>query len=431
MKEVSIRCEGARSISIDELFPFQDDIKTMKPSTLRKLEKVILEQGFSEPIAVWANSPDEKMWILNGHQRMTALQSLKSKGYFIPPIPVTMVQADDEQEARKKVLTLASQFGDFDGDNLSEFVAKAQLDTEWIKDNARLAAGDFKLPLLMTPVDEEPPPEPEAIPIVQRGEVYILGNHRLMCGDSTSIDAVEKLMDGKKADMVFTSPPYNANTKAGDGDIFNGKKSKKLYAEGYSDNLKSDSYVKFAKDVLEMCFLVTDGFIFWNVSYNANSRFEYIMQIADRLPFLIEQICWKKTSTIPFKGSLMRDWEPVYVFSTNKLSLGISEVVSNHWVISNQNAQQENHKACFPVELPSKGISLVKSKTGIVFEPFGGSGSTLIACEKTHRQCFMMEMDPIYCGVIIDRWEKFADKQAIRESDGRLWLDIKAEALST
>jgi DNA modification methylase len=219
-------------------------------------------------------------------------------------------------------------------------------------------------------------------------------------------------MDGKKADVVFTSPPYNANTKAGDGDIFTSKKSKKLYDEGYSDNLESSEYVDFASSVLENCFLVTNGFIFWNVSYNANSRFEYIQQIYGRLSFLIEQICWKKSSTIPFKGSLMRDWEPIYLFSTNKERLGLEDVVSNHWAISNTNSQTENHKACFPVELPEKGINLIKGKTGIVFEPFGGSGSTMIACEKLGRTNFSMELDPKYCDVIVKRWEDFTGQKA-------------------
>jgi DNA modification methylase len=239
-----------------------------------------------------------------------------------------------------------------------------------------------------------------------------------MCGDSTSVDAVDKLMLGQKADLNFTSPPYNANTKVGDGDIFTSKKAKKLYAEGYSDNLKSSEYVDFASGVLNVCFSVTDGFIFWNVSYNANSRFEYIQQIVPRLPYLIEQICWKKSSTIPFKGSLMRDWEPIYLFSTHGEMLGLNEVVSNFWQISNTNSQAENHKACFPVELPEKGISIVKKKTGIVFEPFGGSGSTLIACEKTKRQARLMELDPKYCDVIVKRWQDFTGKKATLESSG-------------
>jgi DNA modification methylase len=269
--------------------------------------------------------------------------------------------------------------------------------------------------------DEDAVPEAPETPITVQGDIWVLGNHRLMCGDSTSIDAVDKLMDGAKADMVFTSPPYNADAKAGQGDIFNKKKSVKLYSDGYADNLPSQEYVDFASSVLEICFSVTDGFIFWNVSYNAKSRFEYIQQISNRLPYLVEQVCWKKSSTIPFKGSLMRDWEPIYVFSTNKQPVAVKEVTSNFWQVSNTGSQAENHKACFPVELPERGIAIVAKNTGIVFEPFGGSGTTAIACEKTGRDCYMMELDPKYCDVIIKRWQDFTGQKAIHAETGKLF----------
>ena len=120
----------------------------------------------------------------------------------------------------------------------------------------------------------------------------------------------------------------------------------------------------------------------------------------------------------------MRDWEPIYLFSTHGEKLGLQEVVSNHWTISNTNSQAENHKACFPVELPEKGIRLVKPKTGIVFEPFGGSGSTLIACEKTGRQARLMELDPKYCDVIVKRWQDFTGKQATLEATGQTFAEV-------
>jgi DNA modification methylase len=275
--------------------------------------------------------------------------------------------------------------------------------------------------------DEDEVPEAPVEPVTKAGDLWILGNHRLLCGDSTKAEDVERLMDGQKADMVFTSPPYNANTKAGQGDIFNKKKSVKLYKEGYSDNLSSENYVKFASTVLDLCFEYTDGFIFWNVSYNANSRFQYIEQIKNKLPYLIEQVCWKKTSTIPFKGSLMREWEPIYIFSTNKQPIAVKQVTGNFWQISNVNSQTENHKACFPVELPEKGISIIAVNTGIVFDPFCGSGSTLIACEKTSRDCRMMELDPKYCDVIIERWQNFTGKEAVNEA-GQKYNDLKNES---
>jgi DNA modification methylase len=249
-------------------------------------------------------------------------------------------------------------------------------------------------------------------PKTKLGDIYQLGNHRLMCGDSTSIDAVDKLMDGKKADMVFTSPPYNANTMAGDGGVFNSKPVK-LYKEGYSDNLNSVDYIDFIKSVLNICFTATDGFIFWNVNYNAKSKFEYIKQIEDRIDYLVEQICWKKSSTIPFKGMLKRAWEPIYVFSTNKQNLNVKEITENFWEVSNVNSQHKEHKACFPVALPEKGIHLVNANTGIIFEPFCGSGTTIIAAEKNNRKCYGMELDPKYCDVIVKRWEDFTGKKAV------------------
>ena len=249
---------------------------------------------------------------------------------------------------------------------------------------------------------------------VKAGEVWQLGEHRLMCGDSTKAEDFEKLMAGEKADLTFTSPPYNGDNASADGDIFVGKGKQRLYADGYSDNLESSEYVKFAESVLAMCFKHTDGFIFWNVNYNSNSKFEYIQQIVKFLPALVEQVCWKKSSAIPFKGCMRRGWEPVYIFSTTGKNLGLKEVETNIWEISNTNSQGADHKACFPVALPAKGISLVPAKSGIVLEPFGGTGTTMIACEQLGRKCRMMELDPHYCTVIIARWEKLTGQKAVK-----------------
>ena len=402
------------TLAIDRLIPYARNSRTHSDEQVAQIAASIKEFGFTNPVLI-----DGEGGIIAGHGRVMAARKLGLAD--VPCIRLAHLTA-----AQKRAYIIA--------DN------KLALNAGWDNDLLALELGElgdlgFDLELTgftdeeikaLMPVqleegltDEDATPAVPEIPVTVLGDVWLLGKHRLMCGDSTSIDAVEKLMQGGKADLVFTSPPYNANTKAGDGDIFTSKKSKKLYADGYSDNLPSSDYVDFAKSVLETCFAVTEGFIFWNVSYNANSRFEYIQQIADRLPFLIEQICWKKSSTIPFKGSLMRDWEPIYLFSTHGELLGLDEVVSNFWPISNTNSQAENHKACFPVELPEKGISIVRKKTGIVFEPFGGSGSTLIACEKTNRQARLMELDPKYCDVIVRRWQNFTGKRATLEATGQ------------
>jgi DNA modification methylase len=395
-------------VLIEKLIPYARNARTHDEAQVSQIAASIKEFGFNNPILI-----SDDYSIIAGHGRLAAARKLG-----LTEVPV--IRLSHLSDTQRKAYVLAD----------NRLALNAGWDNDLLKlELIELKAEDVDLEMLGFSVeeldgllnaleptegltDEDAVPEPPPEPITKPGDIWILGKHRLMCGDSTSVDAVDKLMQGQKADLVFTSPPYNANAKAGQGDIFNKKKSVKLYADGYEDNMPSDDYVDFASSVLEICFSFTDGFIFWNVSYNAKSRFEYIQQIQKRLPFLVEQICWKKTSTIPFKGSLMRDWEPIYVFSTNKQSISVKQVTSNFWQVSNTNSQLQNHKACFPVELPERGIHLVNPNSNLVFEPFGGSGTTMIACEKTGRSCRMMELDPKYCDVIVKRWEEFTGKKA-------------------
>jgi len=403
------------------LIPYVRNSRTHSDAQVQQIASSIKEFGFTNPILI-----DESNGIIAGHGRLLAAQLLKIKS-------VPCIRLGYLSESQKRAYVIA--------DN------KLGLNAGW--DDALLALelkdlqlNDFDLSLTGFNEDElakllveavEGQTDPDDVPDVQEtaitvlGDIWTLGRHRLMCGDSTSIDSVDKLMEGKKADMVFTSPPYNADTKAGDGSIFNNKKSVILYSEGYSDNLSSENYIKFASDVLEVCFLNTDGFIFWNVSYNAKSKNEYIKQFINRLDYLVEQICWKKNSAIPFKGMLKRSWEPIYVFSTNKQNLNVKEVTENFWQVSNRNSQIKEHKACFPVELPEKGISLVNKNSGIIFEPFCGSGTTIIASEKNNRMCRGMEIDPKYCDVIIRRWQDFSGKKAVHSETGKTFEEIADE----
>ena len=391
-----------------DLVPYARNSRTHDDAQVAQIAASIKEFGFTNPILI-----DEDGGIIAGHGRLSAARKLG-----IDEVPCLRLGHLTDAQKRAYVIAdnrLALNAG-WDEEMLKvEFAELGDLgfDLELTGFDAKEIDAFLADPLEAGLTDDDAVPEVPEEPTTKLGDVWQLGRHRLMCGDSTSIDAVDRLMDGGKADMVFTSPPYNADTKAGQGDIFNKKKSVKLYADGYSDNLPSDEYIDFAKAVLEICFASTDGFIFWNVSYNAKSRFEYIAQINDRLPFLVEQICWKKSSTIPFKGSLMRDWEPVYVFSTNKQPLAVKSVSSNFWEVSNTGAQTKEHKACFPVELVERGINVVAVNSNLVFDPFGGSGTTLIACEKTGREARLMELDPKYCDVIIKRWEDYTGETAV------------------
>jgi DNA modification methylase len=377
--------------AIGTIIPNPTNPRIIKDDKFKKLVKSI--QEFPQMLELRPIVVDGNMVVLGGNMRLKACIAAGLK-------EVPIIVADQLTDAQKSEFIIKDNvgFGEWDWDLLAN-----QWDVEALED------WGLELPFDNTPVLEAEEDDYEAPSEIKTdlvlGDLIEIGNHRLLCGDSTDSDAVARLMDGQKADMVFTSPPYNANTKAGQGDIFNKKKSVKLYSDGYSDNLESSDYVNFASSVLNNCFLFTDGHIFWNVSYNANSRFEYIQQIQNHLQYLIELICWKKSSTIPFKGSLMRDWEPIYVFSTNGNMLGLDSVHSNHWEVNNTNSQQDNHKACFPVELPSRAIRLNESYK-VIFEPFTGSGSTMVAAHQLNRKCYGMELDPKYCQVIIDRMHK-------------------------
>ena len=336
-----------QKININKIKGNPSNPRIIKDEKFKKLVKSI--NGFPEMLEKRPIVVDEDMMVLGGNMRWKACKDAGLKEVWID-----VAEGWTQEQKDEFIIKDNANFGEWDWDILANEWDSVQLAEwgidVWQNEDDKITEGLIE--------DDEIPEVKESK--VKRGDIWKLGEHRIMCGDSTSSDDVAKLMNGEKADMVFTSPPYNANTKSGQGDIFNRKKSVKLYSDGYSDNLNSSDYVDFSKSVLNNCFLFTDGFIFWNVRYNANSRFEYIEQIQKHLQFLIEQICWKKSSTIPFKGSLMRDWEPIYVFSTNGNMLGLDSVNSNYWEVNNTNSQQDNHKACFPIELPFKAINLKK-----------------------------------------------------------------------
>jgi DNA modification methylase len=242
-----------------------------------------------------------------------------------------------------------------------------------------------------------------------------------MCGDSTKIEDVEKLMNGQKADMVFTSPPYNMG--AG------------MY-ENYEDNLKSQEYIDFNLEVIHTWLPFLKGYLFWNISYNKNSRWEFL-EIMYRiiketgLRFL-EMIVWDKGHALPItsKDMLTRQYEDV-LFVGNEESINrdmdlfyvgtkykraffnkkTNRGITNYWKVDTNNTQLENHLACFPVKLPAKAINLVTQPDELVVDMFLGSGSTLIACEQLGRTCYGMELDPKYVDVIRKRYAKLIGRE--------------------
>ena len=284
--------------------------------------------------------------------------------------------------------------------------------------------------------DEDDVPEAPEEPITKLGDVWILGEHRVMCGDSTSKEAVEILMDGKKADMVFTSPPYNGETQVGfKQNKKGGMQTTDLYLNNETDRKTRGEYVKFNQDIFERIKEVSSAecVVLYNINYNRNSPdlFVDVINKGRDVFSLVETIIWEKSMAISLAGdNLTRIVEFIFVLYNGEDKPKINkthsnECIKNLWKISNIGANTSSHKACFPVSLVEEGIRVYGKPSGLLYEPFTGSGSTLIAAEKTNRKCYGMELDPKYCDVIVKRWEDFTGKKATREIDD---LEVMTQA---
>jgi DNA modification methylase len=381
--------------------------RLIKDDKFKKLVNSIKE--FPQMLELRPIVVDENNIILGGNMRHKACIEAGLKEVYI-------VQAKDLTEQQKDEFIVKDNvgFGEWDWDILAN---------EW--DTDKLTDWGLDLPLDLSVQELEAEEDDYEIPNeittdIVLGDLFEIGEHRLLCGDSTDSDSVAKLMDGKKADMVFTSPPYNGNTTMYDYVMVNGKKKRKdkpLYEDNETDNKTSDDYIDFLHSVLNICFLNTYGYIFWNINYNAKSRFEFLESIYPYRHKLQESIIWKKNA-IPTANGFTRNFEFIFMFKTNEELKHLNkeyDVTQNIWDINNSGSQTESHKACFPVALPAKAIGLNES-TKLIFEPFTGSGTTMVASHQLKRKCYGMELDPKYCQVIIDRMKKLDPSLEIKRN---------------
>ena len=392
---------------ISELKNWESNPRTISEESYKELKESINDLGNFEPLVINVDGT-----VLAGNQR---LRIHKERGDI--EVEVSVPERELTEQEIKKIGIISNRHnGEWDMDKLAnEF-----------EDVLGELGFDDLLPEVELEVKEDDYEEPEDLETtVVLGDVYQLGEHRLMCGDSTKIEDVEKLMNGQGIKCVFTSPPYNMGAD--------------LYAH-YDDNKKSEEYIQFNMDVVNGWRKWLDGYLFWNISYNKNSRWEFLEIMyrivkESNLKFL-ELIVWDKKTAMPVVSNkqMTRTYEDILVvgdednmrndyemfgLSTNRSDVFMNKrtgrTMTNYWRVRPSNTQIKGlHEACYPLELPARAIDLVTKEGEIVADPFGGSGSTLIACEQTNRKCYMMEIDPHYCQVIIDRWEKFTGNKAIK-----------------
>jgi DNA modification methylase len=273
--------------------------------------------------------------------------------------------------------------------------------------------------------DENSVPEIPEKPKTKPGDIYILGNHRLMCGDSTSIDAIESLMNGEMAQISFTSPPYNAGDE-----VEIGTKGQKY--ETHNDNMVGSDYLTLLKDFTTNTLMFSEISIV-NIQQLAGNKIQFIDYLHTFKHKLIDICIWNKTHGTPcLPKKVMNSAFEYVLFFSNKENPAktITTAPMFHGNVNNiyhgdkqtSNEYSQIHRATFPIHLPEYFIKTFS--TGNVLELFNGTGTTLIACEKLNRKCYAMDMDPLYIDVTIKRWQEFTGQKAVLESTNQLFDEL-------
>jgi DNA modification methylase len=399
---------------IEDLIPYVKNSRTHSEDQIAQIAASIKEFGWTNPVLI-----DGDNGIIAGHGRVMAARKLKFK-------EVPTIELKDLTETQKKAYIIAD----------NRLALNAGWDNEMltIELNDLLADGfaldilgfdPKELSALLEPevveglTDEDAVPDVPDEPITKMGDIYQLGNHRLMCGDSTSIDAVDKLMDGQKADICFTSPPYNA----GSLDIKGNARTQKKY-NSFDDNQTEDEYKDFVISNLNCIFSVCNE-VLYNIGLVEGNKRVIVDVLAHYREQFKDIIYWKKNNVAPhIQGGVINNLvEFILCFGDGKRKFQNAQFTQGSYynVIEGSSAAGNEfskiHKATFPTYLPENIIQNFCPVKGSILDTFGGTGTTMIAAEKLNRKCYLMELDPKYCDVIVKRWEDFTGKKAVLLTD--------------
>ncbi|MBN2531884.1 MAG: DNA modification methylase [Spirochaetales bacterium] len=412
-KSISIKCQGADLKNLDELLEFQGSIKRLSKKNLEKLRNAILKYGFIAPIFIWKSR--KKLHILDGHQRLKALRTFEEEGYKIPPLPVDYIHAKSEKEAKEKLLHITSQYGEFDKKGLDEFILTANLDISDLE-TIRLTDTELKITDPSHTSDTEGDDDvPENIPVItKQGDLWELGRHKVICGDSTDSELVDNLLGNLKADMIFTDPPYGVSYT--DKNKFFNKIDK---ATRIQTPIKNDHLT-----LKQISSLWADMFTAWKDRLSEYSCYYFcapqggdlllrFMSLMNKNGFpLRHTIIWKKNHHVLGRCDYNYKHEPLlYGWQKKHKFFGYGDQRFSVWEYDKPH-KSELHPTMKPVDLIVNAILNSSETNQIIADPFLGSGSTMIACEKTDRICFGMEIDEHYCDVIVKRYIDWCEKNS-------------------
>lgn len=389
-----------KEIEVSKLIPYANNSRTHDDAQVAQLAASIKEFGFRNPILV------DGVGIIAGHGRLLAARKLGLE-------KVPTLDCSDMTETQKKAYIIADNKlalnSGWDTNLLS--LELEQLDADGF--NLELIGFDSKeLDELLAPevveglTDEDAVPDVPDEPKTKLGDIYILGNHRLMCGDSTSLDQIEKLLDGEMADMAFTDPPYNV-------DYGNSNNPRHKSRQIMNDKMNDDDWDTFVNDYITALLTYCHGNIYIAMS---DKELGHMQLTFEKLggkwaSFII----WVKDRLV-LSGKDYHSRHETILYGWKD---GVSDrqrvedrTETDVWEIKRP-SNSELHPTMKPVELVERALTNSSKSKNIVLDLFGGSGTTMIACEKLNRKAYIMELDPKYCDVIVKRWEDFTGKQAI------------------
>lgn len=391
--------------NIGEIIPYARNSRTHSEEQVAQIAASIKEFGWTNPVLI-----DEENGIIAGHGRLAAARKLGHTE--IPVIELTGLS-----EAQKRAYVIAD----------NKLALNAGWDTEMLVNELRDLEGmDIDLALTgfsadelndmlavkeegLTDEDAAPPPPEE--PITKPGDIWILGKHRLMCGDSTSIDHLERLCDGQAVDMWLTDPPYNV--------AYEGKTKDALTIQ--NDSMGDDQFRQFLRDAYVAADAVMKpGAVFY--IWHADSEGYNFRGAAQDAGWKVRQcLIWKKSTMVMGRQDYHWKHEPcLYGWKDGAGHLWAADRKQTTILEFDKPSRNGEHPTMKPVALFEYQM-LNNTKGGdIVLDSFGGSGTTLIAAEKNGRYARLMELDPKYCDVIVKRWEEFTGKKAhlLEENNG-------------
>ena len=396
-----------------ELVPYAGNAKEHPDWQVGQIVASIERFGFLDPVGVW-HDPEGRPVIVEGHGRVMAAKELG-----MPTVPCVALDHLDDEGRRAYALAHNQLTMNSGWDDLAL--------SDELADLADMDMGDFGFDVGGDAADAADVAEvevPEDVPTVcERGQVWRLGRHRLMCGDSTSAEDVDRLMDGERADVCFTSPPYNMNVQTGwETAPVVAMNAGRAYNE-CDDNLTDDDYAEMLRASLDNALSVCDDAMF-NVGILAGSKRGVAEMVASRVGNLCDVVVWNKKQSMPHgmesqRGMLSHRCEFVFCFNQTgtrsfthpqwEKGTGINRIDTCN---ASSNDYADEHSATFPVEFAAEVVRNFTDSS--VLDLFGGTGTTLVAAEQLGRTCYMMELDPHYCDVIVARWEELTGGKAER-----------------